>query len=312
MPRSVLTSDFILQEGLKYVGIPVEQQNKRSAKLNWKYFRTHYGAAPTVMAAIWDDLCVTNIEKSKLDESEKGQKGLKCFFMALYFLYVHPKNQHVLATRFGVSLKKASGASLWKWVSRIAGLSEKVIKFPDELNSSNREEFIITVDCRDHKIWEKKHPRYNIDKAYGSKKHGYHASLKYEMAVSIFHDQICWINGPFKASVHDITIFREHGLKQKLLRDYPNSYVSVDRGYKSSEPDEDMLAWPNGKDPLDLKKFKSLSRCREEDVNGRMSKFMCLNREFIYSVDKHKECYYSAAVIIQYQLNCGDAFLTRV
>ena len=102
--------------------------------------------------------------------------------MALYFLYVHPKNQHVLVARFSISLKQASGASLWKWVSRIAGLSEKVIKFPNKFNSSNKEEFIITVDCRDHKIWEKKHLCYNIDKAYSLKKYGYHASLKYEMA----------------------------------------------------------------------------------------------------------------------------------
>ena len=83
MPCPVLTSDFMLQEGLKYVGIPVEQQNKHSTKLNWKYFRTHYGTAPTVMAAIWDSLCMTDIEKSKLDERKKGQKGLKCFYGAL-------------------------------------------------------------------------------------------------------------------------------------------------------------------------------------------------------------------------------------
>ena len=101
-------------------------------------------------------------------------------------------------------------------------------------------------------------------------------------------------------------------MKQKILQDYPNSYVSVDCGYKSSKLDEVMLAWPNGKDPLDLKKFKSLSWCCKEDMNGCMSNFMYLNREVIYLVDKHRECYYSAAVILQYQLNCSDAFLTRV
>lgn len=154
----------------------------------------------------------------------------------------------------------------------------------------------------------KKHPFFNLDTTYSSKKHGGHASLKYEVGVALFHDQIVWINGPFKATRHDITVFRLNGLKQKLLNDFPDKYVTVDLGYITSELDERMLAWPNSKDPLPLKKFKSLGRCREEDINARFSKFMCMNREFTHSVAKHKDCHTSVAVIIQYQLDCGDFF----
>ena len=73
-----------------------------------------------------------------------------------------------------------------------------------------------------------------------------------------------------------------------------------------------MLAYPSSSDPLPMKKFKSLSRCREEDVNGRMSKFKVLSHEFEHSVEKHEICFASVAVMIQYQLNCGDAYLPKL
>lgn len=158
----------------------------------------------------------------------------------------------------------------------------------------------------------KKHPFFNLDTSYSSIKNGGHASLKYEVALALFHDQIVWINGPFKATRHDITIFRYNGLKQKILSQYPDKYITVDLGYETSWPDEEMLSFPSSRDPLPLKKFKSMCRCRQEDINSRFSKFMCMNREFTHSVAKHKDCHTSVAVIIQYQLNCGDFFLTKL
>ena len=169
-----------------------------------------------------------------------------------------------------------------------------------------------SLDCRDHKCSEKKHPRFNLDRAYSSKKHGGHAALKYELGVSLFHDQIVWIGKPCRASKADITIFREGGLKRKFLEIFPGKYIIVDLGYRSSEEDEKMLAYPNLLDLIPLKKFKSLARCRQEDVNARMSKFKVLNYEFEHSVEKHEICFTCVSVMLQYQLNCGDAYLTKL
>ncbi len=83
-----------------------------------------------------------------------------------------------------------------------------------------------------------------------------HASLKWEVALHIWSDQIVWANGPFKASCHDLTFFRS-GLKAKMLADAPEKYVICDLGYRSQSVDEEhLLAIPNSNDPLPLKKIQ--------------------------------------------------------
>ena len=139
-----------------------------------------------------------------------------------------------------------------------------------------------------------------------------HAGFKYALGVAIYYDQICWISGPYKATRHNLTIFRNDGLKEIWNRDFNNKYIVVDLGGCSSENDEKMLAPPSSRDPLPLKKMKSLARCREEDVNGRMSRFKSLTHEFVHTKEKHGLCYTAVAVMIQYQFNCGDAYLPKM
>ena len=86
MPRQVLTADRLMCAGLEFMSFSIEKQARRSYDANSKKFKKHYGLSPSVMAAIWDDLCTTNIEESKLGDKEKGQKGLRGLLMATYFL----------------------------------------------------------------------------------------------------------------------------------------------------------------------------------------------------------------------------------
>ena len=81
--------------------------------------------------------------------------------------------------------------------------------------------------------------------------------------------------------MHSITVFQKGRLKEIMLQSFPDKYISVDKGYKTSEQDKKMLSFPLLSNPLSLKKFKSLSCCREEDINGQMSKFKVLNHEFV-------------------------------
>jgi len=311
----IVTSSQIMQHGLVCMNFEVEKQLIRSHEANWDKFKQHYGVTPRVAATVWNDLCTTDIENAKLEDGEKRAKGLSFFLMALHFLWANPKNRHLLASRFQVCDKLASGKALWKWVFRVSALQAKVIVWPQETFSDpNGPRFIITVDCRDHKCWEKKHHRYNLDPGYASKKHGKHAALKYELALSVYTDQIVWMNGPFKATRHDLTIFREDGLKEKVLAlgQNPRKFVICDLGYRSSEKDEMLLAVPSSRDRPKLKKFKSLARCRQEDMNGRMAKFKILSDEFTYSVEKFAGCYEAIAVLLQYSINVGDACLPIV
>ena len=312
MPRRVLTPDDIMREGLQHMGFSIEKQARRSRDANANEFKKHCGPSPSPLATVWDDLCTTNTEESKLGDKEKGQKGLMHFLMAIFFLCNCPRNRHVLASRFEVCDKCAHGAKLWKWVSRVAGLKQKVIEFPAEFGDPNGRKFAMSLDCRDHKCWEKKHPQCNLDRSWASKKHGFHAGFKCALGIAIHHDQICWISGPHKPTRHDLTIFRDDGLKEMWLRDFHDKCVVVDLGGRSSEDDESMLAFPNSRDPLPLKKMKSMARCREEDVNGGMAKFKCLFDEFSHSKEKHGLCHTAVAVIVQCRFNCGDAHLPKI
>jgi len=312
MPRQIFTADEIMGMALVHMGFCVKRQARRSHNNNWTEFKKHWGISPAVFGVVWDDLCTTDIEQTKLAEKEKGLRGLKFALMAVHFLWTYPQNCQNLASQFGVCDKLASGKNLWKWCSRLAGLSFKVIRWPDEFSDPDGRVFAMTLDGRDHKISEKKHPQYNMDRKYSTKKHGFHAGLKYEVGVAIYYDQIVWLSGFYKGATHDLTMFRNSGLKQKWLQDAPGKYIIADLGYETSAEDEGMLAFPNSNDPLQLKKFKSLSRCRQEDVNGRMSKWKCLQYEFTHTVEKHEICFTAVAVMIQYQFDCGEAYLPKM
>ena len=127
---------------------------------------------------------------------------------------------------------------------KLQGLKSKVIKWPEDLE----ERYVVTVDGVDMKVWEPQHPTFPHDKKFFSKKFS-HGAVKYELAVSIFSGDLVWIKGPFKAGVHDLTIFC-HGLKNKLA----NGQIAIaDRGYCSSKPDEIYkLATPYHTDSVEL------------------------------------------------------------
>lgn len=297
------------------MNVSTEEIESRSIECNKNEFKAHFGPSPRTAAAVWNDLCSTNIVDAQLSPNEKNEKGLHCFLMALHFIWANPKNRFILKRRFNVSEKQASGEALWKWVERIAALESSVIIWPQETFSDNNgPRFILTVDTKDFKCWEKKHPLYNMDRSYASKKNGMHAGFKFEVALSVFTDQIAWINGPFKATTHDLTIFRQ-GLKQQFHATCSGDirkYIICDRGYQTSKASEQMLAVPSSTDTLPLKKFKSLARCRQEDMNSRFANYKMMSDEWTYTVEQFNVCFRAVAVLIQYGLNTGDNKLSIV
>lgn len=126
----VLSANDVTERGLTYMGISREKQVRRSSKANVDVFKNHYGASPVVLAEMWYDLCSTDIDDAKLTDKQKREKGFSCFLMAHHFLWTYPKNAGVLASRFGVCEKNASGRALWYWVGKVAALrAAKIGKF---------------------------------------------------------------------------------------------------------------------------------------------------------------------------------------
>ena len=93
--------------------------------------------------------------------------------------------------------------------------------------------FFISIDGTDFRMWEKKHPTLPIDQKQFSHKYG-HGAVKYEIGLSV-HDAKCvWISGPHRGAKHDLTIWREGGLKAKMP---PGKLGIIDQGYDTSMMD---------------------------------------------------------------------------
>jgi hypothetical protein len=115
---------------------------------------------------------------------------------------------------------------------------------------------------------------------------------KYEVAVCIATCDIVWINGPFKAGRHDVTIFTEDGLKDALCDD---EGVEVDRGYQG----DDKLKNPNISQSRKDRIEKSTVCSRHENVNGRLKQFSILKDVFCHPILCHKSAFEAVAVITQ-------------
>jgi len=152
------------------------------------------------------------------------------------------------------------------------------------------------VHCR---IFEPKHPTESKDKSFYSHKFN-QSGLDYELGIAAFENKLVWMNGPFKASRHDVTIFRYAGLLNKI----PESHRIIgDTGYGGEKL---VVSAPNSHDPTLLRKFKSRARARHKLFNGKLKNFRCLSEQFRHGVDKHKIIFEAVCVICQYQMETGS------
>jgi DDE superfamily endonuclease len=114
------------------------------------------------------------------------------------------------------------------------------------------------VDGTHCPIQEPTVPDHKIDKTNWSLKTN-NAAVNYEVVIAVYHNRVVWINGPFPAAKHGITIYRS-----ALVKKIPTGSVAVaDRGYKG----EPTTISTDVTDNDDTKKFKSRVRSRHETFN---------------------------------------------
>ena len=159
--------------------------------------------------------------------------------------------------------------------------------------------FLLTVDGVHCRVHEPKHPTQSKDKSYYSHKFE-QSGLNYELGMSVFENKLVWMNGPFKASRHDITIYRKAGLQNMIPEGYR---VVADRGYVG-EPTQ--ICTPNSHDPAELRKFKSRARAGHETFNAHIKNFRCPEERFRHGVNNHKTVFEALCIICQYQLENGS------
>lgn len=143
------------------------------------------------------------------------------------------------------------------------------------------------------------------------------SGLKYEFAVSIKESKLLWINGPYPASVHDITIFRggktdqnqEDWDKNSLFFVVPDGVMGIaDDGYKG-EPKK--LVTSKAEHSREMRSFLARAKNRQESLHSRLKSFNILKNCFRHgrgTTDKmefHKECVHAVCVLVQYDMDNG-------
>ena len=120
----VLQRGFEVCKGLQSRNFDTQEPTKHDLKI----FKKHYGSDPAVLARMWHDMGETILLKTGetiVSSEDKTEKGFKSFLIATHFLWAYPKNGEMLASRFGVGLRRVQGENLRRWVRMIASLKEK-------------------------------------------------------------------------------------------------------------------------------------------------------------------------------------------
>ena len=134
-------------------------------------------------------------------------------------------------------------------------------------------------------------------KCYSHKFEG--PALDYEIGISLYENKVVWVNDPFKASKHDITIFRS-ALKAKIPK---GKLVIADLGYRGEKK---IIAVPNSHDVAEVRDFKGRARARQESFNKKIKNCKVLSEKFRHGVEKHQMCFQACVVLAQYQLENGS------
>jgi len=298
-PSRELNPDEFLELGLEMLGYDRSRRSKSSKKRNVDRFTSQYGSAHVVVAKLWQDLLTTDDQNARVDPNKADACN---FLVALYFLRKYPTEDDLEAT-FQMCVKTAR-KWCWYYAEKIQALKATTIVWPDQWKDGHiipneSETFLVSVDGVHCRVNEPKHPEYPKNHKMYSHKFKT-AGLNYEVAISLWESKVVWVNGPFEASVGDLTIFRKTNGLESIIP--AGCLATADQGYRG---DSDKLSLPCSLDPEGVRRFKSRARARQESFNARLKQFKCLSQAFRHHLSKHKCCFEAVAVICQYQLDNG-------
>jgi hypothetical protein len=294
----VFTPDEIMKRGLLLVNHTQAQLQRcmRATQVQW--FRNMFGSLPVVYAELWEDLQTTNTPHRLVVTDP--EKDMVQFLHAIFFLRKYATEADG-SPRFGMSDRTARDTK-WAYVDKIQALKDAKIHWPEEWitnpESADIPIFLLSIDGVHCRCFEPQNSDWSKNPKYYSHKFK-QAGLAYEVAISVFHNQVVSLNGPFPASVNDTTIFNG-GIRHKIPK---GKKAIVDNGYKGKNP---QFSKPNPLDSKPLRNFKGRVRSRQECFNARLKTFKCLEHDFRHGEAKHKKCFEAVAVVCQYQLENGS------
>lgn len=253
---SVLVPEEILVIGLKILGFSDKQiARPKTPQKNNQRFVAHFGVMPHVLAQVWEDL---QMQPEFNDMIKPVHRDFEVFLMAVHFLKRYQTEEEREGT-WNISIRKLRDTT-WQYVELIQKPKSKKIVWVHE----DRDIWVGTVDGTHVKSQEPAHPTLPKDeKAFSYKDHA--AGYSYELALSLHESRIIWMNGPFKASVHDAKIFAGAGGLAAKLRSIGKKMIAGS-GYQGFD---DCISRMHSLDSKRVAKFKMRARCRQV-------RFLCL------------------------------------
>jgi len=124
-----------------------------------------------------------------------------------------------------------------------------------------------------------------------------HTGIKHEIAVCVITGWIIHCHGPFKGSIHDLTVFR-WGLKK--LPSLPEMVI----GNQGHVGDETIVAPGDAKNNQHRLAMKELCKWHET-ISGKSKTFECLRSQWRHALNKHHVAFRSCLVIVQLCLENG-------
>jgi hypothetical protein len=187
----------------------------------------------------------------------------------LIFLKVYAPNEEIHCAIVGFPTRKEFRQKAWHIVEIIADLKEGLIRLENRLENAPNKKGIpfLTLDCTDCRINE---PFPFNRKWFSVKFKG--PGMKYEVAIAIYSNNICWSNGQFYGTMYESKIFRE-GFGLEIPDD---ESVEVD----ASPGGDPQLMKPLTGPSTVARKQKSSHRGRQETIFSRMKQLNVLDTHF--------------------------------
>ena len=282
---------YFVRLGLELAGIENAHRLTEARKL--KEYQQEYGSKPKVHAKMFEDM------KAQRDNAARGipeDSNPVHLLWAAAWLYQYPK-LHKMRRQYG---RREETISRWVWfyVMKIHELFDLKIVFCWQENPDNPEEiFILSVDGVHTLIQEPG----GFDKRYNSHKLG-KAAYNYEVGLAIRESKIVHVCGPTFQQNDGTVSLRPDGIQSKVPA---GKKVIADRMYIDYNP-KGIFSTPNDRDPEPLKKFKARACARQESLNARLKRFLCLKNTFRHERDRHGAVFRAVCVIVQYEMDLGD------
>jgi hypothetical protein len=274
------------------LGFPVTR--KWESKDKQDRFKSLFGANSKVITVIWKEI------QNHIDE-DIFRKHL---LYGLLFMKVY-STEEVHCAIVGWPSVKTFREKAWHIVECIAELKPKFILLDNRFINAPAETRVgfkrscLTDDACDFGINEP----YPWDRKWYAKKFN-GPGVKYNVAVAIHSNNICYASGPHYSSVSETRIFKEN-LGAVIPEDEP---VEID-GCTGGDPRQMK---PQAGENRQARKQKSIYRGRQETIFSRMKQFNVLDSHFRHNetseehtLYKHQVCFDAVLVITQLKFMIG-------